>query len=203
MALKCAIDDKGIMSGEGSINSSSYARKHRMQKYAVDPEGFKQYYFVKPNPSLQITDVVVKNADTDSLPLAQQVRFTTPVSSSGEYSYFTTNMLSDFMSNPFMNQDRRTDIDFGFQKSYVIYGQFTIPEGYNFETLPANVNMSMPDRSIQYSRTMEFKNNVLSQKITIDFKRPFYLAANYPVFHEFHKKLLVSLNEQVVIKKKS
>jgi hypothetical protein len=203
VAIKGVIDDKGVMTGEGNINSINYARRERMEKYSADPDGFKQTYFIKSNPSLAIRDIIITNADQDSLPLLQKMVFTTPVSTSGEYTYFNTNFLSDFTSNPFIKATRRTDIDFGYQQEYAIYGQFTIPEGYTFETVPPNTTMSMPDRSIQYSRFTEVKNNVLNSRITIDFKRPYYLIADYELFHKFYKDLLASLNEQVVLKKKS
>jgi hypothetical protein len=203
VALKSTVDNNGIMSGEGTISSMNYARKQKMEKYTSGADGFKHAYFIKPNPALTISDITILNAENDSLPLMQKIQFTTPLNTSGEYSYFNTNLLSEFTSNPFIETQRKTDIDFGYQKNYIMYGQFTIPEGYIFETLPANVAISMPDRSIQYTRSINVKNNILNTRISVDFKKPFYLIDIYSSFHEFYKKLLNSLNEQVVLKKKN
>ena len=62
--------------------------------------------------------------------------------------------------------------------------------------------MAMPGRIAQFTRNMDSKDNLLNMKIDIDFKQPFYVSANYDDFHEFYKKMMAALNEQVVIKKK-
>lgn len=126
-----------------------------------------------------------------------------PLNNSGEYSYFNTNLFNDLEKNPFLEANRYADIDFGFQQEYTIYGNFTIPDGYVYETLPENVSMSMPGRGVLYSRVMSASGNTLNLKINVDFKQPFYLASTYEDFREFYKKLMNSLNEQVVIKKKA
>ena len=40
-------------------------------------------------------------------------------------------------------------------------------------------------------------------RINLDFKKPFYSAAEYGGFREFYKKLFDILNEQFVIRKKA
>lgn len=202
VALQGTIDDKGTMKGECAVNCSNYARKQRIEKYTKNAQEFKQKYFIGPYPSVSISDIIVTNTETDSLPIAQKISFTMPLNNSGAYSYFNTNMFNDFETNPFINETRNADIDFGFQQEYLIYGNFVIPDGYSFETLPENISMSMPRRDILLTRSMTASGNTLNMRITIDFKQPFYLASSYADFHEFYKKLLNSLNEQVVIKKK-
>jgi len=203
VAIKGSIDANGVMTGEGTVNSINYAKRQRVIRHATDPDEFRKNYFITPNPSLTISTITVSNHNVDSLPLLQKVQFTTPLNNSGEYSYFTPNMFTEFTTNPFTDNIRRTDIDFGYQKEYAIYGQYTIPDGYVYETLPKNISVSMGNRSLQYSRTMDVKDNVLMSRITVDFKRPFYLISDYTVFQEFYKKMLAVLDEQVVIKKKN
>lgn len=202
VALKGIIDEKGIMTGECSINCTDYARKQRIDHYMRNAADFKNDYFIKPYPAVIIQEISFKNSEIDSLPFGQKVNFTTQLSNSGEYSYFTTNLFADFEKNPFIEDQRNTDVDFGFNQDYTVYGNFTIPDDYVFETLPENISMSMPDKTITYTRSMDATDKVLNMKITVEFKSPFYPAANYPDFHEFYKKLFASLNEQVVIKKK-
>ncbi len=201
-ALKAVIDDKGTMTGECAVNSMDYARRECMESYTEDPAAFKQAHFIKPYPSVTIQEISIKNSEYDSLPFAQKINFTTTLNNSGEYSYFTTNLFNGFEKNPFVEDLRYTDIDFGYRHDHTFYENFTIPEGYKYETLPENISMEIPDKSASYTRFMEVKENVLNVMITIKFRNSFYSAASYPDFHEFYKKLLASLNEQVVIKKK-
>ena len=119
----------------------------------------------------------------------------------GNYRYFNINLFSDLNKNPFIQDERLTDVDFGFLQEYTIYGNYTIPEGYSFEELPKNMSMIMPDTSIVFNRTIEADNNLLNVRITLEFQRTFYTSTEYPEFKEFYKKLFALLNEQIVIKK--
>lgn len=202
IALEGTIDDKGMMKGECSINSMDYCRKKRVDAYSANPDNFKQTYFIKPYPTVVIEDISVKNTEADSLPFMQKIVFSMPVNNSGGYSYFNTNMFNDFETNPFVEDERSADIDFGFTQEYTIYCNFTIPDGYVFDALPENISMALPDKTVQFTRMMSATNNVLNGKIDIAFKSTYYPAGGYPEFHEFYKKLLNSLNEQIVIKKK-
>ncbi|HMI78477.1 MAG TPA: DUF3857 domain-containing protein, partial [Ferruginibacter sp.] len=202
-ALRGQIDDAGIMKGDCLVNCSDYARKDRRESWIKDKEKFRQQYFTKAYTSLKIDELTVNNVEADSLPLEQKVKFTSTLNSSGDYRYFSVNLFSDLEINPFVSDERRTDVDFGYQQEYNIFGNFTIPENYNFETLPENISMYTPDNSVMFNRILQAENNMLNVKITVEFKRTFYTAAKYAEFKDFYKKLVSKLNEQIVIKKKA
>ncbi len=201
-ALRGEIDEAGVMKGDCLVNCSDYARKERCESWIKDKEKFRQEYFSKAYTSLKIDELTVNNVEADSLPLEQKVKFTSTLNGSGDYRYFSVNLFSDLEKNPFISDERRTDIDFGYPQEYMIYGNFTIPENYSFEALPENISMLMPDNSIVFTRIIQAENNLLNVRITVEFKRTFYSVANYSEFKEFYKKMLDKLNEQIVIKKK-
>ncbi|MGG9962527.1 DUF3857 and transglutaminase domain-containing protein [Ferruginibacter sp. SUN106] len=201
-AIHGEIDDAGVMKGDGLVNCNGYARKQRCEAWLKNKEQFKDEYFTKPYTALKIDDLAVNNADADSLPLEQKVKFTSVLNSSGNYKYFTVNLFSDLDKNPFLADERMADIDFGFQQDYTVFGNYSIPQDYVFDGLPENISMIMPDTSIIFTRSMQADDNLLNVKISVEFKRSFYTAANYPEFKEFYKKLFAKLNEQIVIKKK-
>ena len=60
----------------------------------------------------------------------------------------------------------------------------------------------MPDTSIVITRLSQANEERLTMRITIEFKKPYYSAAEYEGFKEFYKKLFDLLNEQFVFKKK-
>jgi hypothetical protein len=201
-AVHGVVDTAGVMKGDGVIKSSDYARNERCENWLKNTDEFKEEYFSRPYPFLKIDNITVHNAYTDSLPLEQKVNFTMPLSNSGNYKYFTVNLFSDLDKNPFLADDRIADIDFGFQQQYNIYGNFFIPQNYTFDALPENISMIMPDTSIVFSRSIQAEENILNVRISVEFKKSFYPAANYPVFKEFYKKLFDKLNEPILIKKK-
>jgi hypothetical protein len=197
------IDNTGLMKGDCLVNCNDYARKQRVEKWIENKEKFREEYFGSSfNSALRIEDLKVNNVDADSLPLEQKVKFNLLLNNSGGYSYFNTNLFTDINKNPFIAEERITDIDFGFQQDYTIFGNYTIPQEYVFDGLPENISMIMPDTSIIFTRVVQADDNLLNIKITVEFKRSFYPAADYPEFKEFYKKMFAKLNEQVVIKKK-
>ena len=201
-AMRGEISADGTMKGDGLVNCKDYARKQRCESWIKDKTKFKADYFTVTGVPITIDDLTVNNVDADSLQLEQKVKFSTTLNSSGDYRYFNVNLFSDLDKNPFIQDERVTDIDFGYTQEYTVFGNYTIPEGYMFDELPQNISMIMPDSSIVFNRTMQADNNLLNVRMSVEFLRTYYPASQYPEFKEFYKKLFTSLNEQIVIKKK-
>ena len=201
-ATKGEIDSNGIMRGTALVNSYEYSKKPRAIDWIHDKEKFREEFFSKPGATVRIEDLSVNNAEIDSLPLEQKAQFSYTLDQSGEYRYFSINLFSGLERNPFISDERLSDIDFGYTQEYMIFGSYSIPQGYIFETLPENLSMVMPDNSIVFNRRLQAEDNLLNVRITVSFKRSFYPAMSYPAFAAFYKKLFSRLNEQIVIKRK-
>ena len=202
-AIHGIIDENGIMKGDCLVNSGGYAKKQRCRSWLLDKQKFREDYFINPNNAVKIDELLVNVPENDSLPLEQKLRFTYALPQSGEYRNFTVNLFSDLSRNPFIADERHSDIDFGFLQEYQVYGNFTIPDGYTFESIPENISLIMPDTSIVLNRFLQAEDNLLNVRISVTFKRTYYEAAGYPDFSAFYRKLMDKLNEPVVLKKKS
>ena len=196
------IDEPGQMKGEATILSYDYARLDRLPTAKKGKDKFIEKYISGTNPGTIIDDLTFENLDSDSLPLLQKIKFTKPLTSSGEYMYFSANILSGLEKNPFVADNRFSDVFFGVNQSYVIMGNYNIPEGYEFDELPKNIKMIMPDTSITVTRRAQVVENRLSTKVELEFKKPAYPATQYAELEEFYKRLFELLNEQYVIHKK-
>ncbi|HEU5365136.1 MAG TPA: hypothetical protein VFU62_06370 [Hanamia sp.] len=104
--------------------------------------------------------------------------------------------------NPFIADERKTDIDFNYPQSYTIIGKVTLPDDYEFDELPKSIKMLMADSSIIFQRLIQAGNGSIDFRISLDFLQSFYSVNAYPLLQEFYKKLFSTLNEQIVIKKK-
>lgn len=200
--LNADITDKGILTGTASVTSKGYSRIIRMPKLKEGKEKFTEAWLNQNKQDIQIDSLGFENETTDSLPLIQYINFSQKISSSGDYNYFSTNLFSGLDKNPFIADERFSDIFFGANQQHIIIGNFTIPGNYQFDELPKNIKMIMPDTSIIFSRRSSVSENTLSVRFTLEFKRPFYSYEDYPYFQEFYKKLFSLLNEQFVFKKK-
>ena len=199
--LMADIDEKGIMTGVANISSFDYSRLERMPALKKGKQLFTGR-FLNTTTGYSVDSFSVENEDVDSLALNQRVNFTGKTSSSGGYQYFSANLFSGLEKNPFIADNRFSDVFFGTNQQYNIIGNFNIPDGYQFDELPKNMKMIMPDTSIVFSRMMAVNGGQVSVRMQLEIKKPFYSTEEYPYFQEFYKKLFEMLNEQIVFKKK-
>lgn len=202
LVIQASIDNNSMMQGHANLFSYDYERVQRIEMAKKDKNKFLEKYFKADNQSAKVDSFELENLDTDTLPLVQKVQFSMPVNESGNYKYFSTNLFTHLEKNPFVADSRFSDIFFGVNQSYQIIANFTIPEGYEFETLPKNMRMLMPDTSIAITRRLVAENNQLAVRISLDFKKPFFTIQEYDNFKEFYKQLFAILSEQIAIKKK-
>jgi hypothetical protein len=201
--LMANIDKEGKLEGNATIYSSDYARMKHIPKVKDGKEKYIETFFASQNSNAKIDSLVFENENTDSLPLVQKFNFSLPTSTSGDYQYFSSNLFTGLEKNPFLADSRFSDIFFGANQKYSLIGSFNIPEGYAFEELPKNTRMIMPDTGIVFTRLAGVTENTLSVRVTLEFRKPYYMLEEYPEFKEFYKKLYGLLTEQFVIKKKA
>ena len=157
--LYCAIDDKGTMNGQATVTSQQYSRTIRMPKLKEGKEKFSEAWLNQNKQNIQIDSLGFENETTDSLPLIQHINFSQKISSSGDYNYFSVNLFAGLDKNPFIGDERFSDIFFGARQKYTITGTFSIPDNYQFDALPKNLKMIMPDTSIIFSRVAGVSDN--------------------------------------------
>jgi hypothetical protein len=202
VVVQAIIDDGGKMKGHATISSRDYGRTRRTPVLKNKEEYISQF-ISKGKEDFAIEGLKYKNEETDSLPLIQDFDFNGAVNNSGEYNYFSINMFGGFGANPFISEKRIADVFFGTNQMHQIITSVKIPDGYVFEELPKNIKMTLEDKSLAVSRMIAVQGNMLSSRITLEFKRPFYTPEEYADLKEFYKKMYLLLDEQIVFKKKS
>src|SRR6202012_4737567 len=149
--IEAEIKPDGKLAGTAQLSSFSYNRMQGIDKYKTDGE--KKYidYLRDDDNNLKISAIKMENMDVDTLPLIQDINFNLDLTGSDDnYIYFNTNLFTSLHNNPFLSENRHTDIDFGCLHSLVINGVYTLPAGYKTDALPKNLSMTMPDHSINF-----------------------------------------------------
>lgn len=192
----------GKMTGTADISSFSYHKINNCERYKTDGE--KKYidYLRDNDNNLKISSLKMNDMESDTLPLVQNVAFNLELTGSdGNYIYFNPNLFTPMRVNPFINEKRATDIDFGHRNRYEISGTYKIPAGYKVDALPKSIRMVIPDQSISFRRIMAEQNGIIVVRYVIAYEKTFYEKENYPELHEFYKQMQDMLNEQIVLKK--
>ncbi len=197
------ITQEGDIKGNAKVYAHEYARVERLSALREGKEHYKKNYFTQPYPQFSFESIATFNEDKDSLSLETHADFKGKLNSSGEYLFYQPNLLIEMDENPFLAEERFSDIEFGYNQYYTIISNIRFPENYELEELPKNIKMILPDTSIILNRIMQRNENLISYRITLEINRPYYFAEEYADFREFFAKLIEKLNEQIVFKKKA
>jgi len=200
ITINASLDEQGTLKGTALVRSADYARVKLLP--LVKQGATKQKDELVSLPDMKIDSLLVENLDNDTLPIMQSFNFSVPTASSSDYHYFSVNLFSGLEKNPFIADQRQSDVFYGVTQDYMIDCVVSLPDGYKMDDLPKNVKMITPDTSIVFSRRSEYQDGLLSVLIHLEFKSPMYAMADYDIFKEFYKKLFDFLNDKFVYKKK-
>ncbi len=200
--ITAEIKPGGKLEGTAQISSMSYNRINTIESYKTDGEKKYTDNLRGNDNNLKISSFKIENMDVDTLPLVQNIVFTLdPAASDENYIYVNTNLFTPFKTNPFLSENRITDIDFAYLRNYSINGIYKIPDGYKTDALPKNVNLAMPDKSFTFKRFVAEQDGEIIIRYGINYTVAEYSKDYYPQLYEFFKKMHELLNEQVVLKK--
>lgn len=192
----------GKLEGLAEINSFSYYKQQSVRRYKTDGEDKYKKLLKEGDNNLDISSLKMENMDVDTLPLTQKIAFKLALSGSDDnYIYINPNLFTSLRTNPFLSENRATDIDLGFKSNCIINGNYKIPAGYKTDAIPKSINMVMPDRSITFRRIVVEEDGMVKLNYSISYKKTIYYKESYAELREFYKKMHDMLNEQIVLKK--
>lgn len=194
----------GRISGEVSVKSTDYARIKKRSDYKRDKESFIKKYFIVNETDFAATEMKLTNLDNDSLPLEQDFKLSGTLNSTGDYSFIPLNLFTGFDTNPFLSENRFSNINFGYRRTVNLSVTVTLPAGYIVDELPKSVKMSNPEKDIIFIRQMDYDKeaNYVRCMMMFEFKKSLYETEYYPVIKEVYQKIYGFLKEPVVVKKK-
>lgn len=193
------INEKAEITGNATITSSDYEKLKLLPLLKAGNDKLKDNLGV--GADIKVDSFTVTNEGEESS-MVQAFNFSMAAPATGNYHYFSTALFTGFEKNPFVADQRITDVFFGVNQLYKFNTNFSLPDGYKIEELPKNIKLVMPDNSIIFSRQSSFEAGLLSVSMKLEFNAPVYSADSYPDFAAFYKKLFDLLNEKIVYMKK-
>ena len=195
------IGDDAKMHGRAEIVSSGYNRTGKLEILkSIDQKKYEEFLTENDN-NLKLINLKSENVEVDTLPLKQSFDFTYELNNTDNYLLFSPNIFTTLHINPFLSENRTSEIDFGYTNSHVIVGTYKIPPGYKVESLPKDANMIISDKSIRFKRMLAQDGGSIQLKYEISITRTTFSRLEYPDLHEFYKKMYDLLNEPIVLKK--
>ena len=118
------------MAGAAEVNSFSYNKTIALQLHNLLDEKKYSELLADNDNNLKILSIKLENAEVDSLPLTQTIDFKLDLPGTDEkYIYFNPNLFTGLHNNPFISEQRFSDIDFGCNYLFSINGKYKIPDG--------------------------------------------------------------------------
>jgi hypothetical protein len=194
---------EGNMQGQALLIDKDYARVFLVFAIREDKGAYVRNNYIDPYHTMEIDSFRLENEEFDSLPLNQDIRFSCSLQQSGDYLMIPLHLFSGLGKNPFVSDQRFTQINFGCRRSITFNEMFTVDKNFTIDALPKNISLIMPDTSIVFKRILEYNasDNRISTRITLDFNKAVYTSDEYPMVYSFYKKLYALLDEPILLKK--
>lgn len=200
--INSILNENGTIAGSATIISTDYARVERLRQVRQNKEKFKSQFLALNNENARIDSFEVDNADIDSLPFDQHFKYETVATSSGDYKLINLNQFTTLEKNPFISENRFTNINFGSRHVTNVHETFVVPASLKPEELPKNITLTTSDRSLVFSRNITYQNNEISVSLSFTINQTVFIADDYPSIKEYYKRMNSLLNEQIVLSKK-
>ncbi len=194
--------DPDKMHVEGNQYCTGYGRLLRLKEWQSSPTTYKKQYFETAG-NLSMTQFEVVNELIDSLPLEHRFKFEMETPSTGDYLFIPLDLITGMDDkNPFISNNRFSDINFGYKQTILINLIIHLPEGYKLESLPKPVSMTNPDKSISLSRLASQTNSgMIMVRFELKLNRGDFYNSEYGMIREFYKKIYELHDEKIAIKK--
>ncbi len=140
----------------------------------------------------------INNTLTDSL----NVEIADNVEIMGDKILFQPLLFETINKNKYTLEDRKYPVNYNYPISEVYLFNYTIPEGYEVESVPQARTIKLQDNSI----VMSYITQADANRIMIIFKRTInkvmFLPDEYLNLKEFYNQLVKKHSEQIILKKK-
>ena len=199
-----SIKENGELSGEAFVKSMDYARMEKLVDYRTETAKFLKKYFTLYGTAIVAKDLEVSNLENDSLAFEQHCKLSGNLNSSGGYTFLPLNFFTGFDDNPFIDDNRFSNINFGYRRSINLNITVQLPPNYTADEIPKSVKLSNPENDIVFVRRVEYDSllNTVKCMMQFEFKKSLYATDMYANIQAMYKKIFEYLKEPVLLKKK-
>ncbi|WP_425234298.1 transglutaminase domain-containing protein [Ulvibacterium sp.] len=155
------------------------------------------------NVGMEIGEYAVKNNETIGKAIMENMSFTMEgqIAKVGDKMYFNPLFTSTMTENPFKLDERNYPIDYAYPWEEKMVVNISIPEGYEIETLPADVKLGLPNKTASFIYKVMAQGNKIQVLADLKMNAAIIPAVDYHNLKEFYKKIVEKEAEKVVLSK--
>lgn len=204
--VRCMMDAGGNVKGEADIYYKDYAKAEKLEdEEKKENTGSKRESkdMINENTPDLVVDSLEKHFDKEpDLPLLHKLYFHFETESTENIYFLNPFFFSMFRKNPFADNTRRTDIDFGCSQVYMTNVNILLDDIMILEEMPASTTIRMADTSIVFIRETSRNGQSITISYKFEIRYPQFSKNDYPGIKDFFERIYMLLNEELVIKRK-
>jgi Transglutaminase-like superfamily len=204
-SINIALNEEKNIQGKMSMKLNTLAYADESAHYENDKEGKHWIERMKKDEGeFKMKDY--KMISNDNLKKECRVGFDfnyeNIVIESEDKLYVPINLLTFFSENPFKDPERDSPINFKniTSENYIL--AFAIPEGYEIESLPKNINMATTKREISFMISFTNTGPSITVNRKIGINEYFIFEDVYKEVKTIYEEIINRSNEMIVLKKK-
>lgn len=176
-----------------------YRKKGFLKNNQFTTENIEREY-----PFMKINDYLVQNKEELTKPIIEtfDLKHDFLTEKIGEHIYFSPMLMFQINDNPFKNNERLYPIDFNFplKESYNLL--INIPEGFEVDFLPEQINLKTDNEYLVFKMSVLKKEKLLHVIATFEINSAFVPSKHYSSLKEFYKEMIKKQSEKIILKKK-
>jgi hypothetical protein len=202
--IAAEISSEGKIKGQYKSNQTDYYAYLFRNNYATLTADSHLERLEKEYSSVEFLNYTVENEKDLSKPIVENFNFEDSNSSEiiGDKLYVNPFLFLTPGSNPFLKENRACPINFGFPFQEKTTITLTIPDGYEVEYIPKQLNLALENNLGGYKYLIQNTGNKLQLVATTEILKPEIGLNYYDSFRIFYKTVFEKQLEKIILKKK-
>jgi len=198
--IKSKLDKNGSLAGYATVFNYDYAKLLQTEAIKEDEKKFIRENYEAEYEGLKVEEFNYENIDSDSAELVEHVTFTDQFDESGGYILLNYNLFTSLRKNPFVRDERFTNVNFGFPMKMEIEETIDLPENSKLDAIPKNRKLTTPDKDISISREIQQNGNSITIRLKFSQEVTLVPFEFYAGLQDFYKTMVDMLNEPITVK---
>ena len=202
VTISADLSESGELSGKVNVESRDYARAEKIRWYTKSKSDYVDNYIKSGIVNIEVNNFDIKNIEQENLPVTQGFDFKTNIQTTGEYSFLSFNWFTGLQNNPFIVNERFSNINFGYKKTINLTYLVNLPSNMKVDAIPKGIKLVNPDKTVTFTRQFFQEGSKLMAKIRVDIDKTLFNVGEYGQVQDFFKQMVNLMNEQVILKSK-
>ena len=203
ITVMSALDATGKISGKARIIKTDYEALAFRRQFAglnrdIYLEKLENKYY-----GMRIANYEIQNEKNNTAPIQETFEFTSDNVAEiiGDKMYIYPLLFFTQTKNPFVQDERKLPVFFGYPKQNKYTLNIDLPEGYTVESIPAPISITTGEGVGSFKFNIQASGNKIQVLVTSELNRMLVAAEFYSIIKDYYKKIIDKQNEKIILKK--